>query len=97
MQEVEKKHMVRIHIDRKPYESPNPTTGAALYELGYVPHGEELFREVQGDHEDVLVPNDGTEIHLEVDEHFYSEKVFEIIVNGRQKIVTEKRLSFDGI
>ena len=90
----ETEHQVRIHIDRKPYQSPNPTTGAALYELGHVPPSQELFREVQGDHEDVLVPNDGTEIHLERDEHFYSEKVFEIVVNGRQKLVTEKRLSF---
>lgn len=30
---------VRIHIDRQPHESPNPTTGAALYALGKVPAG----------------------------------------------------------
>lgn len=33
---IEHKHAVRIHIDREPYESPNPTTGAALYMLGGV-------------------------------------------------------------
>lgn len=30
------KHEVRVHIDQKPYESPNPTTGEALYKLGHV-------------------------------------------------------------
>ena len=30
--EHEHKHEVRIHIDRKPYQSPNPTTGAALWQ-----------------------------------------------------------------
>jgi hypothetical protein len=93
----ETKHEVRIHIDRKPYESPNPTTGEALYALGHIPSEKELFQEVRGDQEDVLIPQDGKEIHLKMDEHFYSERVFEIIVNGRQKIVTEKELSFAEI
>lgn len=95
--EIEKKHEVRIHIDREPYESPNPTTGAALYRLGQVSTHRELFREVDGDHEDVPVPNDGTEVGLKQDEHFYSEKEFTIVVNGRPKIVTERELSFDEI
>lgn len=82
MQDVEKKHEVRIHINRKPYESPNPTTGTALYELGDISYGYELIREVHGDHEDVPIPRDGQEIHLTKDEHFYSEQMFEIIVNG---------------
>ena len=47
---------VPIHIDRQAVESPNPTTGAALYALGHVPHGYELFREVTGDREDEEVP-----------------------------------------
>ena len=95
--EHEKTHEVRIHIDRKPYESPNPTTGAALYRLGQVSTHRELFREVDGNHEDVSVPNEETEIHLKQDEHFYSEKEFTIIVNARQKVVTEKELSFNDI
>ena len=55
--EHEHKHEVRIHIDRKPYQSPNPATGAALYALGHVPTGYELFREVRGDQEDEPVAN----------------------------------------
>jgi hypothetical protein len=33
-EETRHKHPTRIHIDQKPYNSPNPTTGAALYLLG---------------------------------------------------------------
>lgn len=93
-QEAKAKHEVRIHIDRKPYQSPNPTTGAALYALGHIHHGRELFREMQGNHEDVPIPCDEEKIHLKMDEHFYSDREFTIIVNGRQKIVTERELSF---
>ena len=93
----ELKHEVRIHIDRKPCESPNPTTGEALYGLGHIPSGNELFREVEDNQEDVPVPRNQGEIHLKMDEHFYSERVFEIIVNGRQKLVMEKKLSFAEI
>ena len=32
----------------KPYESPNPTTGEALYKLGHVQPGYDVFREVKG-------------------------------------------------
>lgn len=34
--DTEHKHEVRIHIDNKPYDSPDPTTGEALYLLGKV-------------------------------------------------------------
>jgi hypothetical protein len=34
--EHQNKHEVRIHIDQHRYESPNPTTAAALYLLGHV-------------------------------------------------------------
>ena len=47
--EVETRRRVRIHIDQEPHESPNPTTGEALYVLGRVPPGLELYREVAGD------------------------------------------------
>jgi Multiubiquitin len=90
-------HEVRIHIDRQPYESPDPTTGAALYILGKISGHRELFREVDGDHEDELVPNDAASVRLKKDEHFYSERDFHIIVNARQKVVTQKVLSFAQI
>jgi len=51
-------HDVRIHIDRQPFESPDPTTGAALYALGKLGAHRELFREVGGEYEDEPVPND---------------------------------------
>jgi hypothetical protein len=73
--EAKKEHEVRIHIDRKPYESPNPTTHSALYLLGKVQAGYELFKEVQGDHEDDAIPNDAGTIHLKEDQHFYSAQV----------------------
>lgn len=90
-------HEVRIHIDRQPFESPDPTTGAALYVLGKLGAHRELFREVDGDREDELVPNDAAPTRLKKDEHFYSEKDFHIIVNARPKVVTEKVLSFAQI
>lgn len=93
-EEAEAKREVRIHIDREPYDSRNPTTGAALYVLGGVGLHRELFREVGGDREDELVPNDETTVHLKQNEHFYSEKDFTIIVNGRQKVVAKRELSF---
>lgn len=73
---------VRIHISGKAYESPNPTSHDALYILGNVPHGLELFRETEGDREDVPVPRGGHEIHLTRDEHFYAGKEWTIIVEG---------------
>lgn len=90
----EEKHQVRIHIDQKPYESPNPTTAAALYALGDIPSGKELFREVEGNQEDLPIPRHEGEIHLTMDEHFYSERVFEIIVNTEKKEVETRVLTF---
>lgn len=89
--------MVRIHINRAPFESPNPTTGSALYKLGGVGSHQELFREVGGDEEDQAVAHDESPLHLHEDEHFYSEKDFSIIVNGRKKTVTQKTLTFDQV
>jgi hypothetical protein len=71
----DEKHEVRIHIDRKPYMSPRATTHAALYVLGQIAAGYELFLEVQGDQEDKPIPNDEGEIHLKEDQHFYSAQV----------------------
>lgn len=95
----ERKHEERIHIDQKKYESPNPTTGTALYILGDVATGLELYREVDGNREDKPIENGPEEIHLNRDEHFHSgkPKVYTIYVNGEQKEVTAKALTFDQI
>lgn len=92
-----KKREVRIHIDREPYDSPSPTTGCALYRLAEVANHHELFREVEGDQEDAFILDDETEVHLKHDEHFYTHNDFKIVVNGREKVVTKNRLSFDEV
>jgi hypothetical protein len=101
MEHHEHKHHVRIHIDEKPYESPNPTTGEALYKLGHVQQGFDLFREVKGDREDPIIENDDDPVHLREDEHFHSgpaqPRKYIIIVNGQKKTVTMKKVSFDEI
>ncbi len=101
MENQEHKHHIRIHIDQKPYESPSPTTGEALYKLGHVEPGFELFREVGGDKEDRGVPEGHELINLREDEHFHSSparsKEFTIIVNGRKKVVHHKTLTFNEI
>lgn len=94
-------HEVRIHIDQKPYQSPNPTTGEALYALSKVTSGLELYREVRGDKEDPPVLNDRETVHLKEDEHFHSgppqKKEFTIIVNGKKKTFANRELSFDEL
>jgi hypothetical protein len=100
-QEAQSRHEVRIHIDQKRYESPNPTTGEALHKLGNVAPGLELYREVSGDREDRPILNGQQTVHLTEDEHLHSgpaeRKDFRIIVNGRQKVVTTRELSFKEI
>jgi hypothetical protein len=47
-----------------------------------------------------MVPRDNTVIHLEQDAHFHSgepQKEFHIIVNGRQKTVHKRKLSFEDL
>jgi hypothetical protein len=92
-------HQVRVHIDQNLYHSPNPTTGAALYLLGQVPAGLDLYRKERGDLEDTLIENGPEVVHLREGEHFHTGplKVFTIIVNGKQKTVASKRLSFDQL
>ena len=92
---------VRVHIDQKPHQSPNPTTGSALYALGHVREGYELYREVGGNREDKPVQNDGAEVSLKEDEHFHStertEKQFTIIVNGTEERVSKDVLTFEDL
>lgn len=88
---------IRIHIDRERYESPSPTTGAALYALGHVAAQRDLFREVDADEEDELIPRAAEAVVLQDNEHFYSQKIFEIVVNAQRKEVVETSLSFDEV
>lgn len=85
---------LRIHINRQPYESPNPTSGMALYALADIAKHEKLFREVEGDEEDQLVPRDETPIHLKQNGHFYSQKTFEILVNGDEHEIDTKEITY---
>lgn len=63
---------VTIIIDKKEHKSPNPTTGAALYILGKVLSGYDLFREVRGKGDDEIIPNNNNPVTLHEGEHFYS-------------------------
>jgi hypothetical protein len=89
---------LRIHIDRRPFNSPNPTTGRALYQLGHLSPDHVLFREAQGHDEDDVIGKDDDKVRLNHGEHFYSEEPHErgrvIIVNGRPKTVRRSKLTF---
>lgn len=63
---------ITIHIDKKQYKSPSPTTGAALYTLGLVAAGYDLWREVHGKGDDEMIANDATQVVLKNGDHFYS-------------------------
>ena len=99
MSEHEHKHEVKIFIDQEEYHSLTPTTGSALYVLGEVEPGLELFREVTGDEEDPEVPSSPEAVHLKEDEHFHSgkPKTYKIYVNGQEKVVTTKIVSYEQI
>lgn len=63
---------VTIHIDKKQYKSPNPTTGAALYLLGQVAAGYDLWREAHGKGDDELIANNATQVVLKDGDDFYT-------------------------
>lgn len=63
---------ITIHIDKNQYKSPSPTTGAALYTLGHVAQGYDLWREVHGKGDDELIVNDATQVVLKNGDHFYT-------------------------
>jgi hypothetical protein len=87
-------HLVRIHINREAYDSPNPTTGERLYGLAQIPPHERLYREVDGKKEDKPVPRDDEPVHLQEDEHFYSQEVFAIFVNTDEHEIDHKHISY---
>jgi len=88
---------VPIRIDHKKYNSPNPTTGEALYALAGIGPRKDLFREVDGEEEDQAVPRDATVVQLEANADFYSDRVFTVIVNTEDKEVTERRQTFNDV
>lgn len=64
---------VEIFIDKKKHESPNPTTGSALYLLGGVdPNTYDLYQEVPGKGDDELIRNDHSAVALKNGEHFFT-------------------------
>ena len=64
---------VNITIDNNHKRSPSPTTGgAALYVLGEVKSGYDLFRETHGHGDDELIRNDSTQYELHDGDKFYS-------------------------
>lgn len=89
---------VRVHIDQRPLNSPNPTTGAALYMLGHVASDLALFKEVHGNREDRPLPNDGSQITLHGDEHFHSGMlIITVRVNGTATEVHQVVLTYEEI
>lgn len=62
-----------IHIDKEKYESPDPTTGAALYVLGHVDAAKyDLWKKIPGKEDDVLIENNNDPIDLKDGDHFYT-------------------------
>ena len=72
MENQEAKHEVRIHIDQKPYESPNPDHRRGALQARACAAGLRSFPRGKGDKEDPVVENDDEPIHLREDEHFHS-------------------------
>lgn len=92
------KNQVKIHIDQQLFESPDPTTGHALYALAGVPPDQQLFRKVPGDAEDEEIPDNEATLDLKQGDHFRTgPKKFTIIVNGRQRSTTKALLSFEDV
>ena len=92
---------VRIRINGEDYDSPNPTTGAALYALGHLAESEHLLREVGADTEGRPIPNDETAVELNDGDRFHTPehgaRLYTIVINGRRKTVAEPKLSFAEI
>ena len=94
MLDIVKPHLVRIHIDRDAVESPSPTTGEGLYALVELQKHEKLYREIAGNDEDERIPRDETPVHLAQDQHFYSQKVLDVLVNGDDHEIDTKEITY---
>lgn len=100
-QEVKHAHVVRIHIDNQLYESPSPTTGAALYLLAHVPAGLQLFDEGRGHEVESLIPDDPTPVELKNGDHFRTGKPghggITIYVNTDPVVWERPQISYDEL
>lgn len=92
---------VRIQIDKKPHESPTPTTGAAIYALAGIPQEQQLYKQVPGNDGDEPVFNTQNPLNLKNGDHFYSTaeqfKGYTIFVNTRRKVVQNNVLSYTEV
>lgn len=100
-QELNHAHVVRIHIDSQVYESPSPTTGAALYLLAHVPTGVQLFKEGHDPEEESPIANDGGPIELKNGDHFRTGKPepasTTIFVNTEKVLWNRPQISYDEL
>jgi hypothetical protein len=98
-QAVKHPPVVRIQIDKQVYESPTPTTGAALYVLAHIPAGLQLFREGHDHDEDSPIANDGTTVDLENGDHFRTGKPADttIYVNTEPVVWHRSQISYDEL
>jgi hypothetical protein len=98
-QDVKHQHVVRIHIDQQLFESPTPTTGAALYRLAHVAPDLLLFKEARGHHEDSSIANDGVNVELQNGEHLRTGKLAgtTIYVNTEPVTWDRPQISYDDL
>lgn len=100
-QDVKGHQVVHIHIDKQRYESPTPTTGAALYLLATIAAGQQLFMEGRGHDEDLPIVNDGTPVELKNGDHFRTGKAgpadTTIYVNTEPVVWRRPQISYDDL
>lgn len=100
-QAIQHARVVRIHIDKQLYESPTPTTGAALYQLAHIPAGLQLVKEEHGHDADSPIANDGTTVELQNGDHFRSGKAepagTTIYVNTDPVVWDRPQISYDEL
>jgi hypothetical protein len=92
----------KLLINNKPFEWPEQfIPGSEVRKLGQISEDDDLYLKVNGQEEDKLISND-TNIDLDKPgvEHFFSKESnqnFEIIVNGRLKKWSKKKISFEEV
>ena len=92
-------HVVRIEVNKQVYESPTPTTGAALYLLAKLAVGLQLFKEGHDHDDDSPIANDGTRIELKNGDHFRTSKPVDttIYVNTEPVVWGRPQISYDEL